>query len=166
MNDHKNINTVRSGLVAASVMIGIGMGGFIDGIIFHQVLQWHATISAILPPDTLVNKSVNMFWDGIFHLFTWTCTATGIAMLWKYVKRDDAILSTRTMVGGSLAGFGLFNFVEGLVDHSILKLHNVRELSENKEMWNLLFLLSGILLLAIGYWLIKSSGRKTLQSSR
>src|SRR6476660_3996425 len=137
-NNETGTKNTTPALVAASVMIGIGMGGFIDGIVFHQVLQWHEMISAILPPDTLLNKSVNMFWDGIFHLFTWTTTAIGIAMLWHYMKTQYALRSNRILIGGCLAGFGLFNLVEGLIDHIILKLHNVKEVSDQKDFWNIL----------------------------
>lgn len=61
--------------------IGIGMGGFIDGILLHQILQWHEMISNKLSPTTYVNKSVNMFWDGIFEAITWIFTMAGINMM-------------------------------------------------------------------------------------
>jgi hypothetical protein len=42
-------------------------GGFVDGIVFHQVLQWHNMRSARLPPDNLLDTKIKMFWDGLFH---------------------------------------------------------------------------------------------------
>ena len=50
----------RRPLVLAGLPIGVGMGGFVDGILFHQILQLHNMLSAIRPPDTLVNVEINM----------------------------------------------------------------------------------------------------------
>lgn len=57
-------------LIAAGTLMGIGMGGFLDGIIFHQILQFHSMLSAKLPQNDLVNVKTSMIWDGIFHSFT------------------------------------------------------------------------------------------------
>ncbi|EMR01548.1 putative membrane protein [Cesiribacter andamanensis AMV16] len=135
------------------------MGGFVDGIVLHQILQWHQMLSAKLPPDTLLNKEVNMFWDGIFHAFTWLTTAVGIGLLWRLIYRRDAALSNRIFVGGLFFGFGLFNVVEGLIDHHLLKLHNVREISESQGLWNWGFILVSLLMLA-GSWLAIQKGRR------
>jgi uncharacterized membrane protein len=56
-------------LITACTTIGIGLGGFFDGIVLHQILQWHEMLSNKIPPINLINKSVNMFWDGVFHFF-------------------------------------------------------------------------------------------------
>jgi len=54
----------------AGLLLGIGMGGFLDGILFHQLLQVHNMLSNLYPPDTLVHLEINMFWDGLFHALT------------------------------------------------------------------------------------------------
>ena len=59
-------------LISAGICMGIGLGGFVDGILFHQILQTHSMLSARLPNTTLRNLEVNMFWDGLFHAMTWT----------------------------------------------------------------------------------------------
>jgi len=130
------------------------MGGFIDGIVLHQILQWHEMLSNKLPPNTLLNKSVNIFWDGIFHAFTFIAVGIGIVLLWKLLYRKDIDRSSRLLVDGLLIGWGLFNIIEGLIDHHILKLHNVRELTGNKDAWNYGFLDFSVLLLCGGYMLI------------
>ena len=56
-------------LLAGSLLLGIGLGGFFDGILFHQILQAHNMLSNIFFPDTLQNVEINMFWDGLFHAF-------------------------------------------------------------------------------------------------
>jgi uncharacterized membrane protein len=38
--------------VSAGILLGLGLGGFFDGIIWHQVLQWHHMLtSAGYPAD-------------------------------------------------------------------------------------------------------------------
>jgi uncharacterized membrane protein len=154
----------RSGpLIVAATLLGVGMGGFLDGIVLHQILQWHQMLSAKLPPDTLLNKEVNMFWDGIFHAFTWLTTATGIGLLWRLIYNRNALRSNRIFVGSLFFGFGLFNVVEGLIDHHLLNLHNVREVSDNQALWNWGFILISLLML-IGGWLSLQRGRQAGQS--
>jgi uncharacterized membrane protein len=70
-------------MIAAGTMLGIGLGGFIDGILFHQLMQIHEMLSARVPPLTLVNAEINMFWDGLFHAGTWLATAVGLWMCFE-----------------------------------------------------------------------------------
>jgi uncharacterized membrane protein len=141
-------------LTTTSIVLGIGIGGFIDGIVLHQVLQWHEMLSARIPPTNYVGKSVNMFWDGIFHAFTLVVTFVGIVLLWRLLKRKDIDHSGKLLTGGLIGGWGIFNLVEGVIDHQILKLHNVRELSANPEAWNIGFLGISVVLLVLGGVLI------------
>jgi len=138
-------------LTTTAMILGIGIGGFIDGIVLHQILQWHEMLSNKLPPTTLVAKSVNMFWDGIFHAFTLIVTVIGIGLLWKLLWRKDIDRSGNLLIGGMLLGWGLFNIIEGIIDHHLLKLHNVREVSSNPDAWNFGFLGLSILMIIIGY---------------
>ena len=79
-------------LVSAGVLIGIGMGGFVDGILFHQILQIHNMLSNRVLRDTLVNEQVNMFWDGLFHAFTWVSVAVGLRLLSGSLDLSTALL--------------------------------------------------------------------------
>lgn len=142
-------------LATAATVLGIGIGGFVDGIVLHQILQWHEMLSAKVPATNYVGKSVNMFWDGIFHFFTLIVTLVGIVLLWKLSKRTDANRSGYLLSGGLLTGWGLFNLIEGVIDHQILKLHNVRELTDNPQAYNLAFLGISVVMLLAGYALQK-----------
>lgn len=155
----------RRPLISVGLTLGIGMGGFVDGILFHQILQIHSMVSAKRPPDTLVNVEINMVWDGLFHAFTWTVTAVGIWMLWRAMKRDDVPKRGRTLVGAMFMGFGSFNLVEGIIDHHILHVHHVVE-RLGVSIWDWAFLGSGVLLLAVGYWLIHIDEVKGKQPQR
>ncbi|MDX5483189.1 MAG: DUF2243 domain-containing protein [Hymenobacteraceae bacterium] len=161
LRDTKPEESPRTGpLIAAATLIGVGMGGFVDGIVLHQILQWHQMISAKLPPVTLLNKEVNMFWDGIFHAFTWLTTALGILLLWRLIYKRAVVLSNRLFGGGLLFGFGLFNMVEGLLDHHLLNLHNVREVSTNPSLWNYGFLAVSAVLLGAGWYIIQQARKQ------
>lgn len=144
-------------VIASATLIGIGMGGFVDGILFHQILQWHQMLSAKLPPDTLTNKSINMFWDGIFHSFVWLTTIIGIMMLWRLIKRRDIVASTSLFTGGLLLGWALFNIIESIVDHYIFVLHNVKENSPHPQWWNHGFMAFSLILLIIGWRFVARS---------
>ena len=98
-----------------------------------------------------------MFWDGMFHAFTWSTTALGLASLWRAVLRREVPRSTPTLVGSLALGWGLFNLVEGLIDHEILQIHHVVE-SGNHPLWDGLFLASGVALMLAG-WAVIRAGR-------
>ena len=85
----------------------------------------------------------------------WLTTAAGIALLWRAGQRPDVPWSTRTMLGGLALGWGLFNLVEGVIDHHILHIHHVTE-TENHLVWDLAFLASGVALIAVGLALVNS----------
>lgn len=144
-------------LATTAMILGIGAGGFIDGIVLHQILQWHEMLSNKIPATDYVGKSVNMFWDGIFHAFTLLVTLVGIILLWKLLYRKDINRSGYLLSGGMLLGWGLFNIVEGLIDHHWLKLHNVREISSNPEMWNFGFLGLSVILILVGIALTRKA---------
>ena len=151
--------TRRTPLVAAGILLGAGLGGFVDGIVLHQILQWHNMLSGQLPPDTLVRAKVNMYWDGLFHAAVWVLTAVGLALLWAATGRADVPHSGRTLVGGLLLGWGLFNVIEGIIDHEILGLHHVYEYTPNHLPADLGFLAFGLLLLLAGWALVRAGHR-------
>lgn len=146
----------RTPLIAAGLLLGAGLGGFVDGIVLHQILQWHNMLSAQLPPDTLVRAKINMYWDGVFHAAVWVLTAVGLGLLWRAAGRADVPHSSRTLWGGLLLGWGLFNVVEGVIDHQLLGLHHVYEFTANKLPWDLAFLAFGLGLLLGGGALVQA----------
>jgi uncharacterized membrane protein len=147
----------RVPLNTAGMVLGIGLGGFADGIVLHQILQWHEMLSAKVPATNYVGKSVNMFWDGIFHAFCFVVVLLGVALLWRASKLPSALKSGRLLVGGMLSGWGIFNIVEGVIDHQLLKLHNVMEYAPDHDVANFAFLGISFLMLLFGIWLSKTS---------
>jgi uncharacterized membrane protein len=141
-------------LVSAGLLLGAGMGGFVDGIVLHQLLQWHNMLSSVVPPTDLVSMKLNMLWDGVFHALTWLTTAAGIWRLWEALRRPDAERSSATLVAGMLMGWGLFNSVEGLIDHQLLGLHHVHP-GVDELAWDLGFIASGLFLCLLGWLMLR-----------
>lgn len=145
--------SVTRSVTAAGTVIGIGMGGFVDGVLFHQILQIHNMLSARVPTDTLVGAKVNMVWDGLFHAGVWTATAIGIAMLWRALTCGGERPSGYAFVGSLLLGWGLFNIVEGVIDHHLLQIHHVYERAGHST-WDWLFLAFGAALVTTGWLMV------------
>ena len=54
---------------SAGIWLGLGHSGFFNGIVLHQILQWHHMLtSAGYPLVDIHNPKVNTFWDGLFHV--------------------------------------------------------------------------------------------------
>jgi len=136
-------------LILAGIMMGSGLGGFFDGILFHQLLQIHSMLSAKYPPENVRNLEINMFWDGLFHALAYTMTIVGLVLLWKAGRRADVPWSGRVFSGAMLAGWGLFNFTEGIINHHILHVHHVME-RYGLSLFDYAFLASGLVLVLIG----------------
>jgi uncharacterized membrane protein len=134
--------------------MGLGLGGFIDGIVLHQVLQWHHMLTGDAggePMDTVAGLEANTLADGFFHLATWVLVAAGGFMLVRAWQRGQLAPPWRVHVGMLLAGWGAFNLVEGLVDHQLLGIHHVRDDLGAPLGWDLGFLALGALLLVAGW---------------
>ena len=148
--------------VAAGILFGLGLGGFFDGIILHQVLQWHHMLtSAGYPPDSVQNLQVNTLWDGFFHLSTYIFVLLGLIILWRAAHRTHVRWSGKLLAGAMLIGFGLFNVVEGLIDHYLLGIHHVNETVPPAQWmyWDMAFLVWGALML-LGGWRLLRTGRQ------
>jgi uncharacterized membrane protein len=146
----------RRALVTAGTVLGIGLGGFADGILFHQILQLHNLLSAVYPPNTLVNVEFNMIWDGLFHAFTWATTVLGVVLVWRAARAAREPWADRTLLGASLLGWGVFNLVEGTIDHFVLQIHHVVE-RLGLSVWDGVFLASGLALIAAGVAILRSA---------
>jgi len=149
-------NNGQGVLISAGILLGTGMGGFVDGIALHQILQWHNMLSSVRPPTDLVSMKYNMVWDGLFHAFTWIMVGLGVWRLWVAGKRPDVAWSARTFVGSLLLGWGLFNFVEGMIDHQILGLHHVHP-GAGQLTWDLGFLAFGLVEIVAGWSTIRAA---------
>lgn len=142
----------------AGILLGLGLGGFFDGIVLHQILQWHNMGSAVVPPTTMEAMAANMRWDGLFHLATLLLTLAGVLALYGEGRRGTAPPTLRVLFGQMILGWGAFNFVEGLVDHHLLELHHVRDVPLHIPAYDWIFLgVGGVGLVVLG-WLLARPG--------
>ena len=150
-----NPSVTHAPLITAGTFLGIGMGGFVDGILFHQILQLHGMVTAKFPKTSIANVEINMFWDGMFHALTWTMTAIGLFLLFKAGQRSNVPWLGKILAGALFLGWGLFNVIEGTIDHYLLNLHHVYEV-RGQSVYDLLFLLSGVVFMAGGLLALRS----------
>jgi uncharacterized membrane protein len=152
---------MRSPPKAPAFVMGLGLGGFVDGIVLHQILQWHhlLTDTGDHPSDTVDGLEANTLADGLFHAATWVFVVFGMALMLRAWQRRELAPPWRAHIGLLLAGWGVFNVVEGLVDHQLLGIHHVRDDLGGPLGWDLGFLAFGVLLIAGGLALARSGER-------
>ena len=145
-------------LARAGLVLGLGLGGFADGIVLHQILQWHhlVCVTEHCRPTSIEHLERQNVQDGFFHLAVWIITIVGVALLFRAGRDRAARWSARVLVGGIVAGWGLFNLVEGLVDHQVLGIHHVLPGSPRQFGADMLFLASGVVGGLIGWRMIRS----------
>jgi uncharacterized membrane protein len=155
------------GIGLPGTILGVGLGGFVDGILLHQIMQWHHMLSSTdtdnvgvryYPVDTLPGLRMNTLWDGLFHTFTWLAVLIGLGLLYARVTTSRGrVWRSRALWGWILVGWGVFNLVEGVIDHHLLGIHHVRT-GPHELWWDLGFLLLGALLVLGGWALQRSAG--------
>ncbi|MGY4625305.1 DUF2243 domain-containing protein [Bradyrhizobium sp. USDA 4486] len=111
---------------STGALLGLALGAFLDGIVFHQLLQWHHTLSGCYPLDSIDNVRLNTTWDGIFHGAAYVFVLAGLYLLWQRARGTEPGSTSRQCIGTVLLGWGIFNLVEGVVDHEILGRHRVK----------------------------------------
>jgi uncharacterized membrane protein len=115
-------------------------------------------LSSVVVPTDLATMKYNMLWDGLFHAFTWVVTVTGLGLLWRAGQQVNVPWSTRTFVGSLALGWGLFNVIEGFVDHQLLGIHHVHP-GANELAWDVAFLGFGAALATAGLALVRAGRR-------
>jgi uncharacterized membrane protein len=111
-------------VIIASAVTGIGLSGFFDGILLHQVLQWHHLLS-LVPGEPFRSLRTQILADGLFHVLMYLITATGLWLLWRF-RREASETGWRAATGGTLLGFGLWNIIDVGFFHWTLGIHRIR----------------------------------------
>lgn len=125
---HRARNTV------SGVLFGIGLAAFVDEVVFHQLLRWHHFYDRATTEVGLVS-------DGLFHAFGWFAVVASL-FLFADLRRRQALWWTR-WVAGVLLGTGGFQLYDGLVQHKVMGLHQIRyrvDLMPYDLTWNLVAL--------------------------
>ena len=153
---------------APALLMGLGLGGFLDGIVLHQILQWHHLLTSTgdHPATTVAGLEANTLADGFFHLATWILVAAGALMLHRSWRAGQPAAAPRAHLGLLLAGWGIFHVVEGVIDHQILGIHHVRDDLGGPLEWDLGFLALGVLLIVVGFALARDMGGRDTGGAR
>ena len=145
----------RSGLrsLAPLLLTGFGLGAFVDGIVLHQVLQWHHLVVARVPADDLAGLEANTLWDGVFHLVTWFVVLAGL--VWTARSRSALRpVAWRSLTGALLVGWGAFNITDQVVFHLLLGAHHIR-MVEDYQRYDWGYTALGAALVAGGLALVR-----------
>ena len=140
---------------APLLVTGFGLGAFADGIVFHQVLQWHHLVSSYEDADDLAGLEANTFWDGVFHVAAWVVVVVGV--LWL-VRRRASLPPLRPAVGTALVGWGAFHLVDQVVFHLALDAHHIR-MVDDYQLYDWGYTAIGVVLIAVGLALVHSARR-------
>jgi uncharacterized membrane protein len=133
--------------LTAGVLIGVGVAAFIDETVFHQLLHWHHFYDRSTPTAGLVS-------DGFFHAGGWLSVVAGL-FLFADLQRRGATAHQRVWAGG-LLGWGAFQVYDGVIQHKLLGLHQIRydvDLLPYDLAWNV----SGGLGIVLGLVLLRRS---------
>ncbi|MBK8026960.1 MAG: DUF2243 domain-containing protein [Chloroflexi bacterium] len=149
----------RRPLLVSGFVLGVGLGGLLDGIILHQILQWHHLVSSVYPTDTLQGLELNTLWDGLFHIVMYVITAVGLFLLWRAVTRRGAVHSPRTVIGALLLGVGSFHVLDSVLNHWVLGIHHICY-EPNAAACDAGFFALGIVFLIAGGALVRGNDRR------
>lgn len=151
----------RAPSTAYGLLLGLGFGAFVDGIVLHQLLQWHHMVSHVqeYPPTTLAGMRANTLADGIFHAAAWVLAFAGSVATVVAWRQGRLAPSWSYHFGLVVAGFGVFNILDGIVNHWLLGVHHVRDDLGAPLAWDLGFLVVAVLLTVAGWLLYRHGSR-------
>ena len=135
-------------LLWPGVLVGVGVAGSLDQILLHQLLRWHHFYDR-------GSQAAGLIADGIFHLSSIVVLVAGLVPLVRRWRAGPA--PRRWAVAGVLLGAGGFNLYDGLVQHKLLGLHQVRAGAPDNLPYDVVFIglaaavvLAGLLVLRAG----------------
>ena len=147
--------------MSPGLLLGVGLGALFDGIVLHQILQWHHLISSRVPPTSVEALEVNTLADGLLHAVAWLATVTGIALTVRAGASLERNGAGRRLVGGIIIGWGAFNLLDAVISHHVLELHHVRE-GPGQTTFDLVFLVVAAAMVAIGVGVYRSARREVI----
>lgn len=149
----------------AGYLLGFASGGFFDGILLHQVLQWHHLLLGVQSPPFL-DMRVQILADGLFHLLMYMIALAGLWSLWRGRESLD-LIAGRKLLSHALIGFGFWHVLDAFVSHWLLGIHRIKMDSPNPLFWDLLWLaVFGIVPLVVGLLLGRAHNRRLPQRGR
>src|SRR3954466_15840172 len=151
-------NSARTRLWGA-LLVGISLGGLFDGILLHQVLQWHHLLS-LVESQSVQDIRTQIMADGLFHVLMYVLVCIGLLLLWRS-NRSHAQARSSALLGITLLGFGIWQFVDVILFHWIFRIHRIRVDVENPLVWDVGgMLVFGLPTAAASLWLLSRAGKE------
>ncbi|WP_017185122.1 DUF2243 domain-containing protein [Alkalibacillus haloalkaliphilus] len=134
----------------AGALFGIGAIAFFDELVFHQLLQWHHFYD-------WSTSEIGIISDGLFGAFGWFATIGGLFLL-ADIKRRKGFNSLRFW-GGVILGAGAFQLYDGIIQHKILRIHQIRYV-DNVIIYDLVWNISAAVMIIIGIVMLRRASKK------
>lgn len=146
-------------LRGAGLLLGMALGGFFDGILLHQMLQWHHLLSGV---DRVRDLRTQLLADGLFHLLMYGVALVGIQRLWRHRMALQAADAARQLWAHVLLGFGGWHLLDALLSHGLLRIHRIRMDAAQPLLWDLGWaLVFGVLPALLAWRWLRRPGRGT-----
>ncbi len=142
---------------SAGGLLGAGLVGMLDGILFHDLLGWHHFVDV---PGRAAEVS-----DGLFHLAMWILVLAGIAVLWQARPRLSEPRAGRVLVGSALVGAGTLQLLDAVVDHALLRLHWLHPQGD-VAAWEAGYLLVSLVLVLAGWRIVRGAAHRRRTATR
>jgi uncharacterized membrane protein len=124
-----------------ALVTGAGAAGLVDVVVFHELLHWHHFYDRSTP-------GVGLTSDGLLDAVLIAALVAGLIGL---AERAGPVRRWgRRVWGAMLVGFGGFNLFDGLVDHKLLRLHQIRPGAPSQLPYDAAWIAASVLLLAVG----------------
>ena len=135
----------RTRSIWSGVLVGVGAAAFVDEAVFHQLLHWHHFYDG-------GGLSAGLVSDGLFHAGSWLATVAGLFLVADLQRRRG--LGVRAWWAGLLSGLGGFQLYDGVVQHKLLRLHQIRygvDLLPYDLTWNVV----AVVAIVVGLFLLR-----------
>lgn len=143
----------RASLPRSGYWLGFALGGFFDGILLHQILQWHHLLSLV------EGVGDQILYDGLFHALMYLVALAGLVLL---VRERRALVRPgggRALIAALLIGAGAWHVADALLSHWLLGIHRIRIDTPTPLAWDIGWLLVfGIVPIALGRMLARRGG--------
>lgn len=145
-----------AGLALPTFLLGFSLSGFLDGILLHQILQWHHLLSAIRGDDI----RFQVLADGYFHLAMYAVALAGLWLLWRRRRRLGCADGVRGALVPFLLGFGAWHVVDAVLSHWVLGIHRIKWDAPNPLVWDIGWLVAfGLAPIVLALLLRRRGGR-------
>ena len=128
------------------LMLGVAAMAAVDEVVFHQLLSWHSFYDRSTPDVALLS-------DGLLQTGYLALLVAGFHAF-ADLRRRDAV-ARRSLRAALLTGAGAFQLFDGVVDHKVLRLHQVRAGVDDLLPYDLAWDGAALVLLAVGLLLVR-----------